>query len=250
MRKLLLLLFVGFSAHAFAQHPCVPPAVTISGTAWKCYCVTDTLFVNGPSATTYIWDNGATKTSIITGPICADTTVYVIATNSGCTDTTYYNIVLRIPPSVSLNHLDTVCLGTEICLWPTVSGIGPFTYFWSPGGKTTDSICVSPSVPTIYNVSVSNGCTTTKFDTVFVRTCTGINTITSSTQYNIYPNPSSTSFTLDIQIKALVKVCDITGRVLFSEMEKPGTITFGKELNPGIYFLFINGKPGGKIVKL
>jgi hypothetical protein len=251
MKKLLLFLFVGLTINAFAQHPCVPPAVTISGTSWKCKGVSDTLSLSGPSATTYLWSDGNTTTSIITGPIEADSTFYVIANNGGCIDTTYFNVTVKIPPVVNINHIDSICAGNGICLSPNVSGTGPFTFLWSPGGKTSDTICVNPVIDMVYTVTVSNGCTTTKMDTVVLVNCTGINNITASPDFiNIYPNPSSTEFTMSLPAKAVVNVFDITGRMLFSEMEKPGTVTFGKELTPGIYFLFIDGKPEGKLVKL
>jgi hypothetical protein len=250
MRKLLLLLFVVLSINAFAQYPCVGPTVTISGDSIGCHGVRDTLFVHGPSATTYIWDNGETTTSIVTGPIDADSTFYVIATNSGCSDTTYYNVTERLAPSITVSSPDTVCKGTNVCLTAHASGIGPITYLWEPEGATKDTLCISPDSTRSYTVTVSNGCTNMAITRIAVIPCLGIDNVSSFTGYNIYPNPSSTEFTLDLPTKAQIKVCDITGHVLFSEMEKPGTITFGKELSPGIYFLFIGGRPGGKIVKL
>ncbi len=248
MKKIILLLFIGISLNAFAQHPCVGPTVTISGTDWKCKGVRDTLTVSGPNGTTYQWSEGYTQTTIFTGPIDADSTFYVVATNGGCSDTTYFNVTLRLPPVITFNP-PTICLGVETCVTANATGTNsPFTYLWSMG-ETTDSICVTPtdSMPFII-VTVSNGCKATKMLTA--TNCTGINNITESSVINIYPNPSSTSFTLDLPTKSQIKVCDITGRVIFSKMENAGTITFGKELNPGIYFLFIDGKPGGKIVKL
>ena len=250
MKKLLLVLFAAISLNVFAQHPCVGPVVIISGDSIVCNRVKDSLFLNGPSATTYLWSDGETTTAIGTGPIDADSTFYVIANNGGCIDTTYYNVRVKLPPSVITPTKESFCSGTNVCIVPFVGGSGPFTYSWAPGGKTTDSICVSPSSTTVYTLTVSNGCNNTAEDTLVPVNCAGINTITTSSGYNIYPNPSSTSFTIDLQTKSLINVCDITGRILFSEMEKPGTITFGKELSPGIYFLFIDGVSGGKIVKL
>ena len=102
MRKLLLVLLVTVSLNVFAQKPCVGPADTIIGSSWKCKGVRDTLFVHGPSATTYLWSDGQTTTSIFTGRIDADSTFYVIGTNAGCSDTTYFNVTLRLPPTVSI----------------------------------------------------------------------------------------------------------------------------------------------------
>ena len=322
MKKIILLLFIIVSFNAFAQHPCTPPIVTIHGTSWKCKGVRDTLTVTGPNGTTYSWNNA----TYITGPIEADSTFYVIATNNGCSDTTYFTVVLRVAPAILITPPLIICGGGSALLKAVASGTGPFTYLWSPGGATTDTLTVSPTSPTTFIVTVSNGCKTTKatlvtpdnpslsaccnttiklgHDTILsasgggmqsyswtpagtcltpscdsVRvsptvtttyTVTGTDTlgcqvqrlltvvvgpaaipyISQSDFVNIYPNPSSTSFTVDLKTKATIKVCDVTGRLLYSKIENAGTITFGKELNPGMYFLFIDGKPGVKVVKM
>ncbi len=64
----------------------------------------------------------------------------------------------------------TFCSGDSVTLSASVSnGVGPFSYLWSPGGKTDSSITVSPTVTTSYIVSVTaaNGCASGK-DTIAV----------------------------------------------------------------------------------
>ena len=332
MKKLLFLLLVCISINTLAQHPCIPPVVSITGADVKCKGEKDTLYLAGPGGTTYVWDNGSTNTFYYTGDIEADSTFYVVATNGGCSDTTYFTVgiwgrsyAFISPPAWP------ECPGSDVLLIASSTGIGPFTYSWSPGGQTTDTITVNPTTPTSYSVTIINGCgnsaakstTVTPdnptmslccnaiilagHDTLLVAngsvsdilsfqwspsvtclnpplcdsvqvspsvtttyTVTGTDSLgchveryvtinvgpaavpsISGTDFiNIYPNPSSTAFTIDLPVKAQIMVCDITGRLLFSEMENAGKITFGKELNPGMYFLFIDGKPGVKVVKL
>lgn len=244
-------MLIVISVGAFAQHPpCTPPVVTITGTDWKCKGVADTLSVSGPGGTTYIWDNGRTTTIIHTGPIEADSTFSVIATNAGCSDTTYFTVDVRIAPAITFS-VDTICSGSCITLYPSITSNPPATSFIWNTGATTDTTTVCPDSGTIYLFTASNGCPARKSDTIYVKVCEGINNITASSDFgNVYPNPSYTEFTVDLPTKARISVCDITGRILFSQMENAGTITFGKELNPGMYFLFIDGKPGVKLVKL
>jgi len=328
MKKLLLFLLIGISVSAFAQHPCTPPVVNISGSAWKCKCLKDTLYAHGPSGTTYQWSSIMGHDSIlVTGSICADSTFYVIATNNGCSDTTYFTVVVRVPPTINITPPTTSCGGSNVLLTASASGSGPFTYLWTPGGATTDTLTVNPSSTTTYTVLVSNGCKATKTttvtpdnpamsaccdktillgddtmivasgrsfasyswsppggtclsascDSILVKpsvttnyTVTGtdslgcqvqriitivvepaaVPTILGTDFVNVYPNPSSTVFTIDIQAKAILEVCDVTGRIIFSQRENAGTVTFGRELTPGMYFLFINGMPAVKLVKL
>jgi len=79
------------------------PIPVISGTSFKCRGETDTLTVScshGPD--TYIWSNGNTTTTYITGPIDADSTITVTAFNAlGCSHDTTFMIVLRPPPCLS-----------------------------------------------------------------------------------------------------------------------------------------------------
>lgn len=110
---------------------------------------------------------------------------------------------------------------------------------------------VQPIVTTTYTVTGTDtlGCQVQKTLTVIVGIA-GINDISGNDFVSVYPNPSAYEFTVDLATKAMVKVCDVTGRLIFSKMENAGTITFGKELSPGIYFLYVDGKPGVKVVKL
>jgi hypothetical protein len=328
MKKIILLLFVGVSVSAFAQYPCIPPVVTVTGSAWKCHGEKDTLTVSGTSGNTYLWNNGSTRTTYITGDIDADSTISVIGTNGGCSDTAYFTIILKTPPVITTAPIAS-CTGLPIELVPNITGTGPFTYSWSTGATTDsigvpspadsthvtytltvsngcssantftvtaefptlsacctstvsvgnniilsasgncisyawqpsssavclntscDSVRVSPAITTTYSVTGTDaaGCQVTGFVTVIVEPA-GIPTINGSDFVNIYPNPSSSAFTVTLRNKTEIKLCDITGRMLFSELENAGNVIFGKGLNPGIYFLFIDGKPGIKIVKL
>lgn len=64
-------------------------------------------------------------------------------------------------PQVSVNSPNMCLNGNPVTLTATVQGgVSPFSYLWAPGGATTSSITVSPSVTTTYTVTVTaaNGC--------------------------------------------------------------------------------------------
>ncbi len=137
------------------------PKPIITGTNWKCKGGKDTLKVSG--GTTYVWQNGSTKTSYYTGDINADSTIKVYAFNSlGCEDSITYTVVVRPPPTVSNIIPPFTCANTAAVITVDASSSFPMTYNWSPGGATTSSITVMDSVPTTYTVIVSDGCTTAK----------------------------------------------------------------------------------------
>jgi hypothetical protein len=63
-------------------------------------------------------------------------------------------------PQATVNSV-AICNGSTAVLTASIQGgVAPFFYTWSPGGETTASITVSPSVTTVYTVVVTaaNGC--------------------------------------------------------------------------------------------
>ncbi len=137
------------------------PKPIITGTDWKCKGGKDTLKVSG--GTSYVWQNGTTKTTYYTGDINADSTIKVYAYNSlGCIDSTTFAITVRPPPTVNNIIPPFTCANSPATITVTAFSSFPVTYSWSPGGATTSSITVEDSVPTTYTVIVSDGCVTTK----------------------------------------------------------------------------------------
>lgn len=61
-----------------------------------------------------------------------------------------------------------LCKGKLAVLTATTSCIGPFTYSWNPGGQTSASISVSPTINTSYIVSITGTNNCTSIDTFFV----------------------------------------------------------------------------------
>lgn len=140
------------------------PKPVISGNTSKCQGTIDTLTVSSSvNPTTYQWNNGATTTSVITGILQNDTTIYVTAFNKlGCPVKEGFLINVKTLPDVTINPSTVACSGNPVTLKAVAKGTGPFSYSWSPGGATTDNISVNPDTITSYSVKVSNGCITTK----------------------------------------------------------------------------------------
>ena len=255
MKKILFFLFIVLSLTAFAQQPCTPPVVSVSGIDSICpgELVTLTASVRGSNAPfTYFWSVGATTSTVTVSP--SSTTTYSITVTNSCGDSTKATITVAVEnPTLSVCCNGTIALGNSATL---VAGGNSDSYLWEPAvtclnPPLCDSVKVTPTVTTTYTVVGTDnlGCSIDETVTIVVGAA-GVPSILETDGVTIYPNPSSTSFTIDIQAKAILSVCDITGRVLFSEMENAGTITFGNDLTPGIYFFFIDGKRGGKLVKL
>ncbi len=136
------------------------PKPLITGDSQRCHGNKDTLIVSG--GTSYKWNNGQTGSTYITGKINADSIVYVNVKNSiGCAVKDSFEINIKAPPVDSVTPPNLACVGTSVMIKATGKGNGPFTYRWSPGGQTSDSIMVIDTTST-YTVSISNGCVTIK----------------------------------------------------------------------------------------
>jgi len=257
MKKLLLLLFIGISLEAFAQHPCKSLKVSISPPAGGCPGTPVELVahISGTPPYTYLWSpGGETTDTIIVAPIV--TTKYTVTVKDSCGDSANKSTtVIVYNPMVTACCNDTIYAGHDTLL--VANGNGVISYQWQPASSVVclnalcDSVQATPTVTTTYTVIGTDflGCQGLDTVTITVNYISVAPSISESDFVNIYPNPSSTRFTVELQTKALLKLCDITGRIIFSEIENAGTVTFGKGLSPGMYFLFIDGKPGVKLVK-
>ena len=142
------------------------PKPVIDGKVWKCKGARDTLSVTSSvNPTTYVWSNGATTSSIVTGDINADSSYYVTAYNSlGCSVKDTFNVGVKPYPTGNITY-PLGCGNSPTTITANAGGVGPFTYKWSTGG-TYDTINVFITDTTVYNVIISNGCPITRTITV------------------------------------------------------------------------------------
>lgn len=127
-----------------------------------CFSFTDES-TYGPTTWNWSFPGGSITSSTMQDPppICYNTpgsyTVTLQACNTiGC-NTTTQNITVTASSSVTVNNA-TICSGSSTVLTANPSTSGG-SFLWSPGGETTQSITVSPSVTSTYTVTyTSSGC--------------------------------------------------------------------------------------------
>lgn len=160
------------------------PTASIAGNDSICLGSSATLTASGGG--TYLWNNGTTSSSLNISPI-ADTTYSVIVDVGGCIDTSFHSITINAPPVVGVTGNLFVCNGNSTTL--TASGGG--SYLWNTG-SSLDSIVVSPTTNTNYNVIVTNA-----------------NNCSDSTNVNVIVNPLPT-----ISISGNSTICEGTPATL------------------------------------
>lgn len=130
------------------------PAVTASADENTCAGDVVTLSATGITGN-IVWSPGGATTSSITVNPSATQTYTVTATNSCGTVSDAVDVNVTPLPSVTASADQSVCGGDPVTL--STSGVVG-SLLWSPGGETTASITVSPTVNSTYTVTASNSC--------------------------------------------------------------------------------------------
>ena len=114
----------------------------------------------GGGGYTYLWNNGATTSSITEKP--EHDTVYVVTVHSPCGNQTVKDSVKVTvdtkPLTVTTNSTIMACPGDPVLISVHATGTGNITYSWSSGLGSGTSKTVHPSITTIYTVYVFDSC--------------------------------------------------------------------------------------------
>jgi hypothetical protein len=227
-----------------------PLMVVINSTNILCHGGSDGQAVavasGGVGSYTYIWSpvggTGATASNLTAG-----TYTCTVTDSTGCSATASSTITQPAQLSVTIDSLVAVPCHTS--LWAVVSGGKPgYTYKWTPGGATTDTIKNRCTGNYKVVVTDSNGCK----DSVTVSLAiAGIAEISNNNNFRIYPVPASGQLNLDIKNRTFglidMQIFDITGRKVDEQKPEPNSshLTFDvSKLENGNYFLRLIGKDG------
>jgi len=145
------------AADTIYQSVIVVPTPTVTITAPDSVCKGTVATLTAATASSYLWSNGAT-TSSINVTINSDSTFKVIGSNKFCVDSASATIkaIPNITSAVTVLPLqDSICSGSSATLTVTSSGVA--TYRWS-NGATTSTITVTPAITTTYSVVVAGTC--------------------------------------------------------------------------------------------
>ncbi len=100
---------------------------------------------------TFLWNTGATTSTITVNPNTSTTYTVVYTSLSGCISPTASGTVTVNPTPIITVSNDTICVGQTGSLTATPS-IPNGTYAWNPGGFTSGTIQDNPNQTTTYTV--------------------------------------------------------------------------------------------------
>jgi hypothetical protein len=151
-------------------------------------------------------------------------------------------------PNVTANASgDSLCTGDLL----TLTGGGASTYTWD--NSVTNGTPFVPSGTQTYTVTGTdnNNCTNTASVTVVVSSCIGLEDINTTAILNVYPNPSTGIFQLQVKEEVQIAVYSVEGRLIQQMQLIPGNHLLNLENEAtGIYLLQINTSNGQYRMKL
>jgi len=185
----------------------------------------------------YQWSNNQTSDTLMA--VTAGTYTVTAKDSLGCSASALVTITQPIPVLVTIDSSaeDTSCNGN---IWAVVSGgTAPYTYMWTPGSSTADTL--HSTCPGIYSVLVTdnNGC---KDSASIDFTVTGINSIIFKNSIEIYPNPTYDIITIKTNrtINGNIYFTDVLGQQVYAgKLSSKGNITQVSigNLSQGVYLL-------------
>jgi len=126
--------------------------------------------------------------------------------------------VNAIPTLTVSTSNDTICSGNSA----TLTAIGnSISYLWSvnAGSATTSTVSVSPTTNTTYTVTGTlNSCPNKKTIKIIVNNCIGINHISDTNSFTVYPNPANNSITVKSSTElGVITIYNSLGEIIYKD---------------------------------
>jgi Secretion system C-terminal sorting domain/PKD-like domain len=223
--------------------------LTVNGIDSICLGQSALITANAIGASSYSWNTGTTSSTLNVTP--SSTTVYTVtATNNGCYDTKTHQVVVKTIPSVSFPLQPTICTFNPVLTLSATPTGGTYSGLGVTGNTFDPSI--GAGIYTItYLVVGSNGCESSKTQTIRVDVCDGIKELEARYAVSIYPNPIQEFVNIKSEKNIrFVFLYDYTGKFIESHLlnTKEYTIPLA-HLASGIYSLVFKFEDGTVIQK-
>ena len=203
---------------------------------------------------TYLWSpiggSGMTATGLSAGSYTITAT-----DGNGCTATA--SVTITQPTAMSILHDSIAQSGpcNGVAGVNVSGGTSPYTYLWSPGGQTNDTIQNQCAGTYCCNITDNNGCSQTTC--VTINLSTNIPNSAASHEVNIYPEPNNGFFRISgVSQGQVIILYDCFGRKIKNVIADRSEMQMDiSTMANGIYFMSIKNSDGSvvtqkKIVKM
>jgi agmatine deiminase len=228
--------------------PCLPPAVSAAAQGSTNFCKGENviLLATAGNEVSYQWKKNGTA---INGATLASYTVtesgdylVTVSNNCGSASSEVISCTKNSKPSATVMPSGTVnmCAGQTTVL--TANAGNNLTYQWKKDNNNiagATAVTYAATEAGKYKVSVTNtqtGCSKNSSATTIAITCRAGDAADIQT-LNIFPNPSASSFSMNLNDREDVRVYNLLGQVMLEIHGAAGTIHFGHQLPAGVYWV-------------
>jgi hypothetical protein len=196
---------------------------------------------------------GITGTNSFNPTVSGDGSHLIIYTftENGCSGSAQITIVVNAAPVVIINTIDPICDTTaQFAITEVTPAGGTFSGNGiSAPNLFTASVAGIGTHPIVYTVT-QNGCTGSATQSIIVENCNSLEEQTLS--YSIYPNPSTSVFTVKTSSQVEVSVFSIEGKVVIDRRIIPiGTTSFDcSDFAKGQYVILLTTEKSSSIEKI
>lgn len=230
------------------------PTLAVSSTNVSCFGDSDgavDLSINANTAVAISWSNGINSEDLA-NLTAGDYTVVVVDAN-GCIAST--TVAVSQPSPIVITGISTPTILNDGTASATVSGgTPPYTYAWNNGG-TTQTITNLISGTYTLTVTDNNNCTST--GAIVVQQFTGTLDLKELTLFNLYPNPTSGYFNVELEFTAQeayeVAIFNAIGQQVFSYNDENTQTKLPIDLSnqaSGVYFVVVTTDKGRAVQRL
>ncbi len=246
-----------------------PPVVIITASRATFFCSGDSVTLTVANASSYLWSNGATTSSITASTTQIDSVTITDA--NGCMATSSSIAIVVIPGITSQPQNQNVNSGSNTQFSVNIVAIDSITFQWQVNvglgfnnliinawpysGVNTDTLTVSNVNPAqnnyLFRCIVSDihaDCIDTSTAAVLKVLTTGIHENTLASSFSIYPNPVGNQLTVVIAIpiyrekqSLALDIYNVVGEKVYSKLQtsnfKLQTVIDVSTLPAGMYFL-------------
>ncbi|WP_317896721.1 GEVED domain-containing protein [Aurantibacillus circumpalustris] len=217
--------------------------------------------LQGLGASTYTWSNGSVAQNITVKPTVATTYIALTSDVNGCTGTATQLIGIHELPNVtaSTDRAD-MCPTEVVSLSAATNASGSNVSFqWVSNISQVvligNPVSVSPSAPSLYTVTVTDGNGCKKEAAIFqnVLNCTGITERTILSGLTVYPNPTHGEFSIETAntFEKSIEIIDVAGKVVVKSTSSAEVVKLNlKDFSSGIYYVKIQSNNSVDVVKV
>ena len=229
----------------------------------SCYSSSDGVFTTytwgGTAPYTYLWSDGGTSKDRFDLPRGVHTVTITDA--AGCTSqmTQWIGSAANILISTSSNDPTSATANDGDATAIPSAGVAPYSYLWSDGQLSQTATGLGQGLYSVV-VTDNNGCSNTAWIYVGAGTSSRVLTDVAVFEYNLYPNPSTGFFTLEVDApidldRVQFSLINIIGKQILTDSK---ALRIGKnmfdydisELEAGVYFLQIQSEDLRKTIRI